>query len=647
MHYMKKWNITLLFLSLLATACLPVLAQPTNNKGWYYREDVENVDVGWMAKLTFKEPASPFAQHGWTYPANQTDITRKIITWMQQTYTCKGLLGEPRLSVLAPEPPVAISNSSYVYNEREKDNKKALPNTYGAYVRFHHNLIKTSTKKFWPMYGNLSQMTVNVMANNVELITRQMVSISTPEEHYVIMPKYSIGMPGAFQRSDNDNMAAYRNFTNSPNLKKYEHYLLPGGALAGRGAFYAVIMTKDNKPLPFEQVTFAEFINQLEKCLPMMYKTAINADAKLQNLMEGGKRGIGFIREKFKNQLNEFVYLADINTTLDIIDLYNLDAKSDINYLSTQPNTQKSKDYTTTNLPLLRLMKGVKQACATSGPQWIVFRLDAMINQSDAGNIELMDNFVSRFNYDYVYNYFFGKEKVIEPYKPISFVSNEDKNNSQAATVLSDEAKKNAADKSIHFFEDFSAVPIGAAPPNWNSERAYADGGKVEVTGLKDTPGKWLKLKRNASPKTFTPMSGDFEISYDLLVHKGDVPWGTPGMQLQLTMTSGNGDKTYSIDVSPGDMNRKDAAGWVMLNLGGSACKMGSYYSIPDFTGSKPINKVTMTFRKKGETVTVLCNNNKVYDCPTAFSAGMNLKKINFYVNEKNVYYISNIKLKK
>ena len=84
-----------------------------------------------------------------------------------------------------------------------------------------------------------------------------------------------------------------------------------------------------------------------------------------------------------------------------------------------------------------------------------------------------------------------------------------------------------------------------------------------------------------------------------------------------------------------------------MLMLGGSGCNIDSYYSIPDFTGSKPVNKVTISFRKKGESLTILCNNNRVYDCATAFSAGMELKKINFEVNEKNVYYISNIRLKK
>ncbi|WP_130539657.1 hypothetical protein [Pseudobacter ginsenosidimutans] len=636
---MKKWKTILCISFLSVIISLPVFAQPTNSRGWYDRKDVENVDVGWMTKLTFKEPSKPFAQHGWTYPANQTDVTQKIITWMQQTFTCKGLLGEPKLTLLAPPPPLP--------GEPEKENKKALPNTYGAFVRFHHNLVKTSTKKFWPMYGNLSNINVDILANNVELISRQMIFLSTADEYYCVMPKYNIGMKGEFDKDHNENMASYRNFSNSPNLKKYEHYLIPGQSLSGNGAFYAVIMTKDGSPLPFEQVTINELISKLENRLPYMYKVAMNQDRKMENMLEKAKRGIQILKDNYKNNLNDYAYLASLNTPIDVIDLANLEPGKNVYWLSTEAETKKNRDYTAVNWPLLRLKKGVKQSCATSGPQWIIFRMDAVINQSDAGNIELMDNFVNRFNYDYVYNYFFGKDKVIEPYKPLAFVSNEEKANSQSATELSDEAKKNANDRSIAFFEDFSAVPSGAAPPHWNTERSYGTGGMVSVTELKDMPGKWLKLKRNASPKTFTPVSGDFEISYDLLVHKGDVPWGTPGMQLQLMFSAGQSEKKYSVDVSPGDMNRKDAAGWIMLMLGGSACKLGNYYSVPDFTGSKPVNQVRITMRKKGESITVLSNNNKVYDCATAFSAGMELKKINFEVNEKNVYYISNIKLKK
>ena len=185
-------------------------------------------------------------------------------------------------------------------------------------------------------------------------------------------------------------------------------------------------------------------------------------------------------------------------------------------------------------------------------------------------------------------------------------------------------------------------------PANWTTQRSEITGDKIAVVEVKGADGKWLKLKRNAAPKTFVqPVGGDLEFSFDLLVQKGDVPWGTPGIDATLTFTSPQGDKKIGLNVSPGDMNRVDGAGWVMLNMTAPSCKIGSYYSIPDFTGSKPVNKVTMSFRKKGESMTILCNGNKVYDCANVFTAAMNLKALNFYVNEKNVFHLSNVQVKK
>jgi len=621
------------------------MAQPTNDRGWYDRKDVENVQVGWMNTLTFKEPAKPFAQYGWSYPAKQTDCTQKFITWIQQSYTCKGLLGEPKLSVLAPEPALPKTNSSYGYGEAEKDNRKALPNTYGGYVRFHHNLVKTSTKKFAPMNGNMSYMTLNMMANNVELFTRQIVSLSGEDDYYCTIPRYAKGMKGEFDRPHNEELAGYRNFTNSPALKKYDHYFVPGQALSGRGAFYVIVMTKDRQPLPFEQVTIGEFLTRLESRLPTMYTLTKNGGSQLPNLLEKAKAGLQELKKQFKDYHDKFAYFRGLHENVDMIDLANIDAGKPITWLKTEAES-KERDYGSSNYALLRLKKGVKEACATSGPQWIVFRMEAMVNAADAGNIELMDNFINSFNYDYVYDYYFGKDKVITAYQPNAYVSPEEKNNNQAPAVLSETAKKYSADRSVLFFEDFSGVAIDAAPSAWTNERNQS-GERIGVKEVAGIGGKWLKLQKNAAPKQFNPVSGDFDLSFDVMVQKGDVPWGTPGIRAEMRFGSSKGDKNLVLDVSPGDMNRKDAQGWVMITLPSADCKIGNYYSLPDFTGSKPINKVTMTLRRRGNTAVILCNNNKVYDCGTAFADEMNMKSLNFYVNEKNSYYISNILVKK
>lgn len=242
---------------------------------------------------------------------------------------------------------------------------------------------------------------------------------------------------------------------------------------------------------------------------------------------------------------------------------------------------------------------------------------------------------------------FFGKDKVITPYRPLGAALTEQTEKPIAATELSTAAKKNAADKSILFFEDFSGIASGNTPQNWTTQRSEISGEQVAVMALEKAEGKWLRLRRNASPKSFPQeIKGDFELSYELLVHKGDVPWGTPGIDAQLKFSTTGADKTVTLDVSPGDMNRADAAGWMMIS-GLPACKVSSYYSMPDFTGSKPVNRVTIIVRRKGENIVVMSNNNKLYDCATAFPAGMILKGLNFYVNEKSLFYISNISIRK
>src|SRR5690606_4678655 len=116
--------------------------------------------------------------------------------------------------------------------------------------------------------------------------------------------------------------------------------------------------------------------------------------------------------------------------------------------------------------------------------------------------VRVMDNFVSRFNYDYVYNYFFGKEKVTTPYEPLGASNSVSKNKDEApAATLSQTALKKKADKSVVFFEDFSDIKDGATPAGWATDRS-SSGDHPTVTTLKDFEGKWLKLKGSASPKT-------------------------------------------------------------------------------------------------------------------------------------------------
>jgi len=639
---------------LLIMCCLFTLgikAQTVDSRGIYAnKQELENIEIGWLNPLVLNDAAKPYVKNGWDYPVNQIEASRKMAGWLQQTYTPTGMLGEMKLSILAPEASKYRGTKSYDFGEAEKDNRFALPNTYGSYAKFHQCLFKTATHKFWPTPGNHCYNTLDIMANNVEAITKQIIGLSTTTDYYCTMPDYTIGQNGIYEKDWLNELAVYRNFTASPQLQPYMHYFLP----ASKELAYVVIMTKNGEPLPFEQVTAATFIAQVENQLPLLLQFAANRHLIYENYQQNARKGIQVLKEQLKNKLNEYVFFPDFERQIDILDLADIGSAGKLpNWILTEKMTTNRNDFgnvrsTNKNYPLLRLKKGVKEACAKTGPQWIVFKLTDPIDHSYGGSIQQMDNFVSRFNYAYVYDYFFGKEKPTAPYKPISFLNAEQAGHKKATAEMSAITQQKAADKSILFFDDFSTVADGASPAEWSTTRSTS-GDRQMVTTAKEGTGKWLKLKGTASPKKLQlPISGDFEISYDLLVHKGDVPWGTPGIDIELGFSTKEGDKRYTINVSPGDMNRADAAGWIMLALGGTtACKVSSYYSIPAFTGSKPVNQVTITIRKKGESITVLSNNEKVYDCNAAFAPGATLKKLHFYVNEKNVYYLGNVQLKK
>ncbi len=407
---MKKVFIFFLSLGIYAS-----FAQSTNHRGAYYSEGVGNIEMGWTEVLKFNEPAKPYIKNGWNYPANQIAFRETIISWWQSAYTPKGVMGEMIKSVLAPPRSEWPKGQ---FRQQEDDNRFALPNTYGAFARIHFNISKTGTKKFWPSSGNLSFTNWNIMANNVALISNQIVGLSSPDEYYFTMPIYSTREneeAGSFAGDHYLKYAQYCNFSEAANLKKYQHYLRPDTRT------YIVILTKDNKPLPFEQVTVKEFFNQIDKQFSSIQ--SLNADSKVPGLMEAAKRGFQVLKEQYKNQLNEYVYFSDHNKQkIDLYDFQFIEEKvkngQPLNFFYTD---SISKDITggtlskRTNYPLLRIRKGVKELCATGGPQWIVFSLGVPVDLNYAGSKDVMSHFVNLFNYGYVQEYFFGT-KPSKPY---------------------------------------------------------------------------------------------------------------------------------------------------------------------------------------------------------------------------------------
>ncbi|RDC55295.1 hypothetical protein DU508_17125 [Pedobacter chinensis] len=382
------------------------------------REAYATLDIGWMKKIEFKTPPQPLTNQDRSYTAKQIGYAQHMLTWIQQTYAPKGMLGDARLFVFVPPKSEPVTSKYYDYNEAEKNNRRALPYNYGAYAKLSLFLKKDANGKFVPETDHHIRWLIE--ANGLETISQQIVSLSTPEEYYFLMPRYDIGLKGSLDKTWYAEAAKFQNFNNHPNLKNYDHYYIPNGQVtAGKDDFYTVIMTKNSQPLPFEQVTVGEFIRQVEKQLPMMYQIAINGGSKDIDLKARANRGFQIFKNKFSAKANEKVYLPE-STQLNLFDFANADENSTFSNFKTASGTYQNCDGCSTFFPLLKLKKGVKEASATSEPLWLVIRWMPPLTRTLDGDRHYMETILNQFNYDYVYNYFFGNRPT-QSYQPINF----------------------------------------------------------------------------------------------------------------------------------------------------------------------------------------------------------------------------------
>ncbi|WP_028296956.1 hypothetical protein [Olivibacter sitiensis] len=381
------------------------------------RKAYADIDIGWLRKIEFKEPPKAIINQDRNYTAKQAGYAQAMLTWIQQTYSPKGMLGDMKWYTFVPDKSEPVTSKDYDYNEAEKNNRNAWPNYYGAYAKLSLFLKKDASGKFVPETGHHIRWLIE--ANGVETISKQLVSLSTPEEYYFLMPRYEVGLKGSLDKTWYAEAAKFRNFTNHPNLKNYVHYYIPNGQVTdGKDDFYVVIMTKNRQPLPFEQVTVGEFIRQVEKQLPLMYQMAINGGSKDINLKARANGGFQIFKKRFAAKANENVYLSE-NNQLGLFDFANADENSTFPWFQTSSGTFQNSDGYPTFFPLLKLKKGVKEASVSGDPQWLVVRWAPPLSKNLAGDIHYMDTILNRFNYEYVYNYFFGDKRPTESYKPL------------------------------------------------------------------------------------------------------------------------------------------------------------------------------------------------------------------------------------
>lgn len=613
-------------LLLLLAGCIKLHAQPEYvDRLGFKLESIADIDIGWMK--TYKQTAAPKGKTlgNRIYSAKQIGYTQQFIEWMQQSYLPKGCLGDAGYFQNAMPKSSGTMGS---YWNAVSPHLAALPHLYGAYSKVYMFLKKDAAGKFVPQ-NNFAQYWY-IEANQIQYISAPVSFISSPDQYYFVMPHYQSDAGSDFvaHKADYD----FLGFSTHKNIQPYTSFYIPPKVI-NDNPHYIVIMTKTGK-LPFENVTIGEFFERAEVQLPFWQKVG-NYSAEY---LATARQNMARLKEKYKNQLTKIATLQAPYGQIGFIDFVNA-IPGNTDFFDSNNGSAK--------FPIQKVNKTAMELSKTDQPQWIVVRW-TMGMYNSAFNVHMMESILNNFNFDYLYNYFFGSNKIAEPYKPLRSPSYKEQIVTEDA---SNKAKAAATDKNIFYFEDFSANPINKPVSNWNS--SLSNGKKAEVKQIAGDPNKWLELQgRDASPKNLKyPLPQNFELSFDLVASK-DIPWGAKAFELYL------GTKTnYDQMISPAIKLRIRAgyggrSGEISIhgNFGkGYFENVNPYYEATGFSNEKELNKVNIVLKRKGESLELYIGKNKITEIVKAIpnTTSFNfLKFIHMGSNsDQEKYFLSNFKI--
>ena len=590
-------------------------------------ESIADIDIGWMEIRKHPTPPKGKQLGDRIYSAKQIDNCEKLVEWMQQSYLPRGCLGNA--TYYQNHIPKFSSTNSMLGNAINM-HAQALPLTYGAQTKIHMFLKKDENGKFVPQTGHGEFW--NIDANHLQDISKPVWFISSAEEYYFVLPDFTSNPKGY----DADDKAGSNllGFANHKNIVGYKHFYIPPKTLLDGEDTYVVILTKDNSELPFEKITIGEFFTQVEKQLPVWQKV----DPTSPENFAKAQKNLARLKEKYKNRWND---IAELQLSAEISFFTFVNATEGYNDMF------DNKGQTT--FPILKVRKTALDLCKKDQPQWLVIRWTVgMPNQ--AFNLHLHESVMNNFNFKYAYDYFFDPEKVKgQPYKPLRSPIYKD---AVVVSEGSEATKKNTTDKNIHFFEDFSTSAVGKKPIGWNSTLAL--GTTTVITKLDGLEGNWAIMANYIIKPTELkmPLPQNFTLSYDIVVAQ-NFTWGATGLTLKLSkeVSRGNAESYLELKLRPGFDGRDGETTLETKFPNPPGYSNGTkWYVAPGFSNNKKNNRITVTIKKKDETLQVFIDKTKIAEyekaIPTAhlFNA-MSFTSYNSGENDK--YYISNIKITK
>ena len=590
-------------------------------------ESIADIDIGWMKIYKYPVPAKGKTLGDRVYSDKQIGYSQQFVEWMQQSYLPKGCLGDAGYYQNAI-PKFSGTNSRL--GNAINQHLAALPHLYGAFTKMYMFLKKDGAGKFVPQ-NNFAEYW-RIEANQLQYISNPVWFISSAEEYYFVLPDFTSNSKGY----DANNKAASNllGFSNHKNIEEYKHFYIPPKTIDDY-PHYVVIMTKDNKELPFEKVTIGEFFTQAEKQLPLWQIT----DPTSQENFALAQKNLARLKEKYKSKWNDVAELQLSGTDIGIYNFVNAKEGRDDMFTEGSHAT----------FPILKVKKSTLALCKTDQPQWLVIRWTmGMPNQ--AYNLHLHESVMNNFNFRYVYDYFFNPGEVKgNPYKPLR---SPDYKEPVLVNEESETAKKNATDKNVHFFEDFSTSTVGKKPIGWKS--TLAQGATTVIAKLDGLEGNWTTMSNYVITPTQLkkPLPQNFTLSYEIVAAQ-NFTWGATGLTFQLSkeVSPGNAESYLLVRLRPGFDGRDGEATLETKFPYPTGYSNGTkWFAAPGFSNNKKNNHIKVTIKKKDEMLQVFVDKIKIAEYEKAIPAAhlfnaMSFTSFNSGENDK--YYISNIKITK
>ena len=579
---------------------------------------VEGQVLGWIKVYDFKDATAPLTAAGRVYSARQLSIGRMLANWMQASYLPTGALGDVK---------VICNDDLGLYNK----DSAGEPQKYGAEAPLYVQLKYDANKKIVPLTSDALFWTIE--ANGRFGIPAD--AVNSPERYYFTMPTFE-------QQGYGPELEKAADVSKHPVLGQFPSHFSRNSRSGNRKY---VIIAK-NHQLPVVKVTRGQYLDALGEAL------ARRRASELKRLTEANPgrpeevakwmkiedtntaRRVAVLdanRQKYRSRLQEPAELQSDQPTVII--------ENDTDVFESGGGAPKRLTVYAIDPKMMELSK-------TDAPQWITISWTAQLN--DPISLSLHQAIQNNFNVQYLYDYFFDPEKVKgQPYKPLRSPAAVE---TVTAGKVSEAATKSAADPSVHFFDDFSSGVVGKKPLNWKSTLDNTGASSV-VSELKGLDGHWASMAgMHITPTDLkTPLPRDFEMSYDVVAAQ-NYRWGARGLTMRLSKASPGGESFLNLRIRPGFDGREGELVIEGQFPGAAGYLSGSKWTgAPGFSNDRPINRITVTIKKKGDLLQVFIGTTKVAEYEKGIPAALQFDALYFELSSapEEKMFLGNVKIAK